>query len=530
MKATENTAMVCIPQSEYESLKAENAELANKIGQLAEQLRLLRHQRFAPKSEKNAPIDGQMAMDIFNEAEAYADESIPGPGLSEVKKHYRKRARLVNDSLPEDLPVEVVEHALPEEERVCPECGDALDVIGKEERRELKLIPASAVIVKHVYYTYGCRDCEKNGTSPQIIKTPKNKPVIKGSFASPEAIAQIMSQKFVMGVPLYRQEKDFQRGGIMLSRQTMSNWLIKSTEDWLKPVYNELKAFLLSRDVCFIDETTLQVLKEPGKKAQSQSYLWMYRTGRDSPFQSVVCEYQPDRKAVHPAEFLKGYRGYSHTDGYAGYHNLPPDIIVVGCLAHARRKFDEALKGLRPIDQKGSLAQKGLLYFDKLFEIDRGLASCTPEERHEKRAEFAKPVMDELHKWLKSLDPAPKSLLGRAVGYTLNEWKYLERYLLDGRLECSNNRSERTIKGFVINRKNFLFANTPLGAESSAIIYSLTETAKENGLSPYRYLAYIFENAPNWDIRNNPEKAKLFLPDRIPDCCRAATPKQKDAD
>jgi len=520
-----NIAMVYIPQSEYESLKVENAELSHKVDQLMEQLRLLQYRQFAPKREKNLPIPGQIVMDIFNEAEVCADESIPEPELSEVKQHYRKRSRLINDKLPEDLPVEIIEHTLPPEERICPECGEILDPIGKEERKVLKLIPASAIIEKHVYYSYGCRDCEENGTCAQIIKTPKEEPVIKGSFASPDAVAQIITQKYVMGAPLYRQEKDFERNGIMLSRQTMSNWMLKSTEDWLEPVYNALKSYLLSRDVIFADETVLQVLKEPGKKAQSKSYLWMYRTGRDSPFQSVVCEYQPDRKASHVAEFLSDYKGYIHTDGYSAYHNLPIEITVVGCHSHARRRFFDAVKGLKEKDREGSMAEKGVRYFDKLFEVERKVCSRTPTERYEKRLELAKPVLDEMHIWLKSLSPSPKSLLGKAVGYALGEWKYLERYLLDGRLEISNNLSERTLKSYVIDRKNFLFANTPRGAKSSAIMFSITETAKENGLNPFKWLVYIFNNAPKWNIKDNPEMVHKLMPDQVPAYCKAATPK-----
>ena len=234
----------------------------------------------------------------------------------------------------------------------------------------------------------------------------------------------------------------------------------------------------------------------------------------------VLYDYQPDRKAKHPIEFLQKFRGYVHADGYAGYHNLPEEIVVVGCLAHARRKFDEAIKAIPERDREGSGAQRAKRYCDQLFEIERQLASCTQEERYEKRQELAKPVLDEFLSYLYAAKAAPKSSFGRAVHYTIQQWKYLERYLLDGRLEISNNRAERSIKPFVIGRKNFLFANTPKGARASAILYSIIETAKENGLNPLAYLTYIFKNAPNWDIRNDANALQKLLPSFAPDDCK----------
>lgn len=213
----------------------------------------------------------------------------------------------------------------------------------------------------------------------------------------------------------------------------------------------------------------MQVLREPGKAAQTDSYMWLYRTSGDTDMPIVLYDYQPDRKTKRPAEFLKGFKGYLHTDGYGGYHGLPDEIVIVGCWAHARRKFDEALKGLPDKDQAGSLALRGKQYCDSLFAIERTLDNCTHEERHTKRQELAKPVLDEFLSWLSSLRPAPKSGLGKAVHYALEQWNYLKRYLLDGRLEISNNRAERSIKPFVIDRKNFLFANTSGGAKASAL-------------------------------------------------------------
>ena len=509
-------------QSEITTLKARVSELEILIKYYEEQLCLSKHRQFGSSSEKSGHDPNQLS--IFNEAELLSDVSVPEPELVEIEKHYRKRTRLTTDKLPEDLPVEVIEHDLPESEQICPECGGELHIMGRDTRRELVIIPAQVKIREHVRMVYSCRECEKDKCGVPIVKSPINEPVIKGSFASPEAIAQIMTQKFVMGSPLYRQEQELQRNGIKLSRQTMSNWLVRAVEDWLVPIYELMHENLCSRDVLHADETTLQVLREPGKTAQSKSYMWLYRTGGDAEHPIVLYEYQPDRKKKRPAEFLKNFKGYLHTDGYEGYHSLPSEITISGCWAHARRKFDEALKVLPEPDREGSSALRGKRYCDRLFMLEREFAELTSKERLEKRLELSKPVLDEFYAWIESLRVAPKSGIGIAAKYALSQKKYLVCYLSDGRLEISNNRAERSIKPFVIDRKNFLFSNTPRGAKASAVTFSLIETAKENKLNPFAYLVYIFENAPNWDIRNDPDALERLLPAYMPTYIRA----QKD--
>jgi len=310
------------------------------------------------------------------------------------------------------------------------------------------------------------------------------------------------SQKFVMGIPLYRQEQEWERNGILLSRQTMSNWLIKATGEWLKPIYNRLHELLCAEDVAHADETTLQVLHEPGKTPQSKSYMWVYRTSGDAKHQIVLYDYQPSRSGKHPAAFLKDYTGYLHADGYNVYHTgLPKDIIVIGCWAHCRRKFDEALKIIPEKERNGTETMRGKQYCDRLFALEREYAELPTDDnysaRYEARMKRSKPVMDEFFAWAESSGALPKMPLGKAVKYTLDQKLWLERILLDGCLEISNNRAERSVKPFVIGRKNWLFSNTPCGADASAVLYSLVETAKENGLTPFDYLTSVFRLAPN---------------------------------
>jgi len=511
MNTVENwSEIVAKQESHIAQLERKLEKLEALVKFYEEQFRLVKHRQFGAKSEKSQYDHLQLS--IFNEAEATSDLTIAEPELIEIERHYRKAKRTSSDRLPEDMPVEVIEHELPTDEQNCPRCGKPLHTMGRETRRELKVIPAQVIIVEHKQHVYSCRNCETTGINVPILKAPMPEPVIKGSFASPEAVAHIMTQKFVMSSPLYRLEQEFQRDGIMLSRQTMSNWLIRCAEDWLIPIYEQMKAELLKHEILFADETTLQVLRESGKTAQSKSYMWLYRTGGDATHPIVLYEYQPDRRAIHPKNFLRGHSGYLHADGYDGYHKLPEEIIVVGCWSHCRRKYDEALKSLPEKDRGGSVALRGLQYCDKLFEIERKLSESTPEHRHEKRQEFAKPIVEEFFAWAESLKVLPQSVIGKAVYYTLSQRKYLERYLLDGRLECSNNRSERSIKPFLIGRKNWLFNNTPKGAQASSIIYSIIETAKENGLNPFAYLAHVFKNAPNLDFRNDPAALESLMP------------------
>ena len=494
---------VTISREEYDLLKAQNEQLIRQVEMLTEQIRLARKQRFGASSEQSKYDNSSEQMSfLFNEAEVYASAAVDGfkdavdPDLSKVKEHQRKKRVNAAEKLPEDVEVEVVEKRLSESEQACPQCGEGMTEIGKEVIRRLKIVPAKFVVVETHIYRYACKQCDRSDITTPVRAAAEDKPVIGGSIATPEAIAWVMTQKYRMYTPLYRMEQQFRNSGIPLSRQTLSNWLLKATESWLEPVYRRLHEQLLREPILHADETTLQVLQEPGRKAQSKSYMWLYRTSREAKQPAVLYEYQETRNADHPKAFLQGYAGYLHTDGYAGYHNLPKGITVVGCWAHCRRKFDEALQALPEKDRAGSSAMRGKQYCDQLFSIEALLNELPAHERLEKRKELAEPVLEALRNWVFYLRAAPKSLLGKAAHYTREQWSWLSNYLLDGRLEISNNLAERSIKPFVMGRKNFLFANVPKGAKASAIIFSLIETAMETGLDPYRYLTWLLQTAP----------------------------------
>jgi transposase len=497
-----------------DELRKEIVELKTLLKYYEEQYKLHQQKKFGKSSEKTDPRQRE----LFDEAENEADRSKPEPTIEQITYTRRKKTGKREDDL-SGLPVETIIHTIPEEERICPECGGAMHVMGHSEtRREIDIIPAQVKVAEHTREIYACRNCEQNATSVPVIKAPMPEPVIKGSVASPSSVSHIMVQKYVNAMPLYRQCTEFVTMGLVLSRQTAANWMIYCAEHWLKPLYELMKSCLLREETLHADETVLQVLKEPGRASRTESYMWLYMSGVFSALSIVLYEYRPTRSGSHPKRFLEGFKGYLHTDGYAAYHNLSLDIKVVGCLAHVRRKFDESVKSAPPDAPPNTNSQKGLDFCNRLFSLEREYEKLTPEERYNARLERSKPVFDAMYAWAGTVNALPKSLLGKALHYLFEQRPYLENFYLDGRLELSNNRAERSIKPFVIGRKNWLFSATPKGAEASSIIYSIIETAKVNKLIPFEYLKYIFETMPN--ISADRYSSLLPWSETLPDYCK----------
>lgn len=491
-------------------LAQQNAELAAKLKWYEEQFRLAQQKRFGASSEKTHP--DQLEMNLFNEAEVLATPASEEPNMETVT-YNRKKSTGHREAKLDGFPVETIHYTLPEEDQVCSCCNGVLHEMSTEIRNEITVVPAEVKVTRHIRQVYACRRCEHAEIRTPIVTAPMPKPVYPGSLASPSIMAYVMSQKYVDSQPLYRQEQQFARFGLTISRQTLANWMIVGADQWLSLLTERMKEHLLMQDILHADETTLQVLREPGKSAETKSYLWLYRTGQMEP-SIVLYDYRPSRGGEHPRNYLAGFKGYLHVDGYPGYHKVK-NVTLVGCWAHARRKYDEALKGMPPSQEKtGTAAEQGLQFCNQLFSIERELKEKTPEERHATRQEQSRPVLDAYVAWLKQQRSRtlPKSKLGEAMTYSLNQWEKLTAFLNDGRLEIDNNRSERSIKPFVIGRKNWLFANTPRGAKASATIYSVIETAKENGLNPFKYLMYLFEQLPQLPDPNDPEDLDKLLP------------------
>jgi transposase len=490
-----------------EELEKKNAQLEKqmktmelKLQWYEEQFKLAQQKRFGSSSEKTD--DNQLALPLFNEAEVSASVLLAEPTLETIS-YTRKK---VGDRAEKfkDLPVETIHYDLLDEEKVCLACDHELHEMSLQTRQELKIVPAQVKVVEHIQHIYSCRHCENHSITTPIVKAKMPNPVIPKGLASPSAIAFVMTQKFADGLPLYRQEKQLERMGIPLNRQTLSNWVISATTRWLTPVYEYLHRQLMQENLLHADETSVQVLDEPGKSAQSKSYMWLYRTSGSSKKPMVLFDYRPNRAKENPQKFLNGFTGYLHVDGYAGYESLE-NVELSGCWAHARRKFDEALKatkGASSDSTRSTIAKKGLAFCNQLFAIERKIKDKNPEERLKIRQQDSQPVLDAYLVWLTEQKEiiAPKSATGGAITYSLNQWQKLTTFMKDGRIEIDNNRAERSIKPFVIGRKNWLFAVSTTGAKSSAIAYSLVETAKENNLNPFFYLQFLFEELPQLDM------------------------------
>ncbi len=485
-------------------------DLQNQVSNLTEMVMLLRKEKFGSSSEKTPKqIEGQLS--LFNEAELEADGSVMEPIKKDVRSYTRVNARAKREELIKNLPVREILCQSAPEDQICPDCHSSLRPLGKETvREELEYIPAKLQIVRYVRMSYECPKC-KHTDHPYIQKALTPTSLLNHSLASPSSVANVMYQKYGNSVPLYRQEKDWEQLGISLSRATMANWVIRCSQDYLMPIVEHLRKELLSRDIVHCDETPVQVLKEEGKKPQTKSYMWLYRTGNDERAPIVLYDYQSSRNGEHAATYLKGFRGYVHSDGFSGYNKLK-DITRCGCWAHLRRKFVEAIPAKKSKDASLTSAEIGRDYCNQLFKIEDSLKDLSPDERFHKRLELEKPVLEAFWRWLENLTFLKSSALGKAVVYARNQKTYMENYLLDGRLAISNNAAENAIRPFTVGRKNWLFADTPKGAAASAAVYSLIETAKANDLNVYTYLEYLLLYMPDTDWLNDPAQLDYLMP------------------
>ena len=479
-----------------------------ELALLREQLNLALAKRYGRSSEK---LPGPAQLGLFNEAEAAAaasgaeEEPVPESGIA-VTAHQRQRGK--RQPLPDYLPRARIEHDLPEDEKTCP-CGCTLTRIAEEISEQLDVIPAQVRVLQHVRIKYACKACEETIRTAGLPPQPLPK-----SNASPGLLAHIAVAKYQDALPLARQEQILQRAGIDIPRATTVRWMIQLGEA-IAPLIERLRRELLAYDIVQMDETRIQVLKEDGRDPSSQSYMWVQRGG--PPQRPVILfHYHPSRGQDPAAELLAGYRGYLQSDGFEVYGAIAaksPAIRLIGCFAHARRKFDEAHKG-QGKQRKAGKAKQALDWIARLYAIEKALKDLNPEARHTQRQIKARPILDEIHAWLERSLPEvpPSTLTGKALTYLHNQWPRLIGYLEDGRLQIDNNSCERAIRPFVIGRRNWLFSDTPAGANASANLYSIIETAKANGHEPYRYLRHLFTTLP---APNCHEDIDALLPTRL---------------
>ncbi|MBB5575954.1 IS66 family transposase [Rhizobium paranaense] len=498
-------ALLAANAAEIAALKAEKDILAQRVFKLEEELALAQLHRFAPRSEKH--VDR-----IFNEAEQatlegdedcdLADEAVtidlPDTGLPQTDKPERKKPG--RRPLPENLPRQRVEYDLADDQKVCPCCSHPMHRMGELVTEQLH-IEVKAKVLQNVRAKYACRNCDRTGISTPVVIAPMPAQPLPGSIATASTLAFALVHKYVDGTPLYRLAQAFERAGVPVSRGALGHWVIGSSEKHLVRIYDALKLRLRSQTVIHGDETTVQVLKEEGKDPTSTSYMWAYRSGEDSKQPIVLFDYQPGRGQEHPQAFLGDYRGILMSDGYQAWRTLK-GATHVGCLAHARRRFVDALKARK---KPGGPPAQALKFFDQLYRIERQVRDEKPDDGETRdhymrrfRQKHSVPVLSALKEWLDKIAPkvVPDTKLGDAVSYTLNQWEYLTRYTEDGRMPIDNNILERDIRIFCTGRNSWLFSDTPAGAKASAVIYSLMLTCRACGVEPFAWLKYVLTVLP----------------------------------
>jgi transposase len=479
----------------------------NKI--LEEKITLLTARLFGRRSEKLTAAD-QLQGRLFDEADAHADDVDTGEKNETVKVKAYNRTKRGRKPIPENLPREIIEHDISDQEKKCA-CGKEKTRIGSDESERLDIIPAQIKVIKHVYYKYACSNCEgvtDEGEEKAVVTAPREPQMIPRSIATSGLIAYMLTAKFCDALPFYRQEKMFARIGVELSRATMCNiamLTVRRSQRFLELMMEEL----LKSRFLGIDETTVQVMDEPGRKNTTKSFMWVFRGGsRDHPI--VVFRYTPTRSAKAALPYLESYDGIIQSDGYKVYDVISRQekLIHAGCMAHARRRFIDALKA-----GPSGTAQSIVDFIRQLYKIEDEIRdkNLSDNEIQEVRQKQSLPILEKIKERLDRdvHHVAPGSGLGKAIGYMLEQWPKLLVYLNYGFLPIDNNLVENAIRPFVIGRKNWLFSGSPRGASASAAIYSIIETAKSNGHEPYWYLRYLFEKLP---AAKNDDELRGLLP------------------
>ena len=504
-------------QDQMEGLTRQTQALNDKMQLMMEQLVLSKKSRFGRSSEKMAgpgqirfmEVDGEIV--FFNEAEAVCDLDVPEPDSLEPQQPKKKKQAGKREADLAGLPVRRIDHYLSEKELAAEFGEKGWKQLPDAISRCYRFVPAKVEVEEHHVGVYSSK------TDDRMVKAPHPKKLLHGSLVSPSLAAAVLNGKYVNAVPLYRLEKEFERYGLAITRQNMANWVIRLGESCFGPLYDYLHTLLYRYPVIQADETPVLVNKD-GRPAGSKSWMWVYRSGcLYQKEQVILYEYQKTRNASHPRKFLKDYNGICVTDGYQVYHTLEKekeDLKIAGCWVHCRRKFEEALEVIPKELRKQSILDLLMNQIRAIYREEGKLSGFSADERVEKRQLVVKPLVDAFFAYVKqNSGRVPKSGKAReAFTYALNQEPYLRVFLENGDVPMDNNASERAIRGFCIGKKNWEMIDTVHGASASAIIYSISETAKANGLKPYEYFEYLLTEIP----KHQDESSTDFLADLLP--------------
>lgn len=504
-------------QDQMEELTKQTEALNEKMQLMMEQLILSKKNRFGRSSEKLEDPNQIRFMEVngtivfFNEAEAVCDLEAPEPEELELKKVRPKKQAGKRTADLSDLPVQRVDHYLAEEELTAEFGKNGWKQLPDMISRCYQFIPAKVEVEEHHIGVYSSKVDE------HMIKAPHPRNLLRGSLVSPSLAAAIINGKYVNAVPLYRLEKEFERYGLAIPRQNMANWMIRLGEGYLGIMYDYLHSLLYEYHVIQADETPVLVNKD-GRPAGSQSWMWVYRSGfMQQERQIILYEYQKTRNASHPRKFLKDYTGICVTDGYQVYHTLEKereDLRIAGCWVHCRRRFNDALEMVPKAHQKESVLYLIMSQIRAIYREEGKLSDLSSEDRLTQRQLVVKPLVDAFFAYLKQISSkTPQNgKVKEAFTYALNQERYLRVFLEDGDVPIDNNASERAIRGFCIGKKNWEMIDTINGATSSAIIYSIAETAKANNLKPYDYFEYLLTEIPKHEDDTNTDFLEALLP------------------
>ena len=512
MSVEELSSIVFSLQEKLNSMEIHNEQLQQQYDSLIEQLNNAKRNRYGKKSEDVFNLQ----ISLFDEAEYIVEKEIEEDIT--IKEHTRKKKKRIDLS---KLPKERYDHDL--DNKKCPTCGSNLTELQPLIKQVIRYEPGRYVLEEHYIHQYICKACSDDEKTVTYSGDNHQK-LIDGSLLSPSLAAKIITDKYVQAIPLYRQEKEYNRRGIPIKRQNMSNWLLTIASEYIKSIYSIMEEDIMKEDILYGDETTVNCLQEKDRK---KSYMWVRCNSPTSDKQIRLYNYSPSRGEEYCLELYKGYKGYLHCDGYKPYRKIP-GVIVIGCWAHARRYLYDAIcdspshKEYQKSYEKGKYLEEHPAYakilelftmVEELFSYEKDNKELSYEEIKEIRNTKSKEKLQAIHEWLQANKETflPNSKSSKAIEYLINNWTYLNNYIKDGRLEITNNLAERTVKPFVIGRKNWLFANTTKGAKASAMLYSLIETAKANSIKPYEYIKYLLESMIGIDI-DDKDKLKSLLP------------------
>lgn len=528
LKHLNKDALVIIAASLQNQLRSMAHQLENanvrlddnnrQIELLTEQIRLMNQRHLGKKAESGLnDMERQLTLfDSFNEAEGFQKKDLAEPTIEEVtiSSYRRSKTKGKREADLDGLPSRIFEHRLSDEE-LDEKFPNGYKELPVEIHKRLHIIPETFIVDEHHVHVYASKS--NDGT---IIRAERPLDLFRNSIATPALVASIINDKYANTLPLERQSRAYKCNGINLSTNTMSNWVINSTERYLSLVYERLHELIYENKVIHADETPVKVMRIDNTRVKGgkKTYMWVYRNQcLRTTHPIVLYDWQASRKADHPREFLKDFSGTVVTDGYQVYHKLADEreyLRIAGCWIHARRPFADFIKSVGLKTAKGTVAQEAYDMITDILHTDNEFDDLSNTDRRKQRQTKLQEKVDAYFEWVKQKysQVTHNSTIGKALAYSINQEKYLRVFLTDGMVPPDNNYAEQAIRPFTIGRKNFVLMESDNGAKASAMLYSPVETARANEVNTYQYLELLLTEIPKHMDDNNLKFLDELLP------------------